>query len=233
MNKVKLSVIVACYNEEKNIVETIRRIHNTVPDAEIIVVDDGSKDKTAEVAMNAKIKNVKVVRYTPNQGKGRAIRVGIDNSTGDIMAQVDADSQFPPEEIPELIEPIIQDKADIVFSSRFVNGSTVQKGSLTRIRRVANHVVSGITSILAGKKLTDVNAGFKAWTAKSIRDIDIRCNHFAYEPEIAIMAKKRKYRILEVPVNYKARDKGATSVKLIRDGIIIPLYLLKVKFFRR
>ena len=233
MDNHKLSVIVACYNEEKNITKTIKRIHKTVPDAEILVVDDGSLDKTAEVARKTRIKNLRVIKYTPNRGKGRATRVGIDNAKGDIMAQVDADSQFPPEELPNLIKPIIEGKADIVFASRFIKGATVQKGSLTRIRKIANFVVSAFTSILAERRLTDVNAGFKAWTTKAIKDIDIRCDHFAYEPEIAIMAKKRGYKIVEVPVNYRTRQEGDTTVSLIREGIIIPLYLLKVKLFRR
>ncbi len=233
---VKLSVIVACYNEEKNIPETIRRIHKTVPDAEIIVVDDGSKDNTSriarDIAKKLKIKNFRVIRYTPNKGKGNAIKVGVESAKGEIQAQVDADSQFPPEEIPKLISPIIEGRADLTFCSRFIKGSTIQKGSLTRMRRLANYIVSGFTSILAGTRLTDVNAGFKAWKTDAIRNIDFNCKHFGYEPEIAILSREKGYRIVEVPVNYKGRQKGISNVKLLRDGIIIPLYLLKVKFGR-
>jgi glycosyltransferase involved in cell wall biosynthesis len=228
----ELSVIVACYNEEKNIADTVKRIHKTVPDAEIIVVDDGSKDRTAEAAKSTKISNLNVIKYTPNKGKGYAIKVGIDKAKGKIMAQVDADSQFPPEEIPRLIKPIKDGKADIVFASRFIKGSTIQKGSLTRMRRLANYVISGFTSILCGKRLTDVNAGFKAWKSDVIKDINILCKDFAYEPEIAIMAKKKGYKIVEVPVNYKGRQAGISNVKLIRDGIIMPPQLIKVKLFR-
>ncbi|MBI2546198.1 glycosyltransferase family 2 protein [Candidatus Woesearchaeota archaeon] len=235
--KVKLSVIVACYNEEKNIAETIRRVHKTVPDAEIVVVDDGSKDATAKIAKEAcrklKVKKYQVIRYTPNKGKGNAIKVGVEAATGEIQAQVDADSQFPPEELPRLIKPILDGKAELTFASRFVKGSTVQKGSLTRMRRLANYVVSGFTSVLAGTRLTDVNAGFKAWKTDAIRKIDFNCAHFGYEPEIAILAKEKGYRIVEVPVNYKGRQTGISNVKLLRDGVIIPYHLLKVKFGRR
>ncbi|MBI2101439.1 glycosyltransferase family 2 protein [Candidatus Woesearchaeota archaeon] len=224
-----LSVIVACYNEEKNIARTLKRISKIVPYAEIIAVDDGSADSTSEAAKKAGIKNLKVVWYRQNMGKGYAIRKGVDAAKGAVQAQVDADSQFPPEELPRLIKPILDDNADVVFASRFVKGSTIQKGSLTKMRRLANFVVSGFTSILAGKRFTDVNAGFKAWKTSAIRDIDFRCRHFAYEPEIAIKGIDKGYRFVEVPVNYKGRQKGISNVKLLRDGIIIPLYLLRLK----
>lgn len=230
MNKnPSLSVIVACYNEEKNIADTIKRINNTMPKAEIIVVDDGSKDKTVEAAKKTKIKNLKVIMYMPNKGKGNAINVGVKAAKGVIQAQVDADSQFPPEELPRLIKPITDNNADVVFASRFVKGSTVQKGSLTGTRRLANFVVSGFTSILAAKRFTDVNAGFKAWKSNIIRDIDFQCKHFAYEPEIAIKGTEKGYKFIEVPVNYKGRQTGISNVKLLRDGILIPLYLLRLK----
>ncbi len=227
-----VSVIVAAYNEHGHIEDTVNRIHKTYPKAEIIVVDDGSKDDTANIVKNLKVPGLRLVTYSQNRGKGYAIRMGIKYAQRPIQAQVDADSQFPPEELPNLVEPIRAGKADIVFASRFIPGATRQKGSITKIRYVANYVVSGITSILCFKRFTDVNAGFKAWTTKSIRDCDILCDHFAYEPEIAIMAGKKGYSILEVPVNYKGRAHGKTSVNLVRDGIIIPLFLLKTKFFR-
>ena len=100
------------------------------------------------------------------------------------------------------------------------------------MRRLANYIVSGFTSLLAWRRLTDVNAGFKAWKTDVMKDIDIRCPHFGYEPEIAIMASKKGYTIKEVPVNYKNRDEGNTSVSLWREGIIIPVFLIKTKLFR-
>ena len=170
-----------------------------------------------------------MIAYRPNRGKGYAIRVGVKNAARKLQAQIDADSQFPPEELPGLVDPILKGKADIVFASRFVKGSTIQKGSLTRMRRLANFVVSGFTSVLCGKRFTDVNAGFKAWKSSVIKDIDFRCTHFAYEPEIAIKGMDKGYKFVEVPVNYKGRQLGITNVKLLRDGVIIPLYLLRLK----
>src|SRR3989338_213746 len=178
-----ISVIIASFNEEKNIRETIQRVYNTMPNCELILVEGGT-DKTIEIAEEEK--------------KKHASMIIIYNK---------------------------ENKADIVFASRFVAGSTIEDGSLTRMRRLANYVVSGFTSLLCGTRLTDVNAGFKAWKSNVIRDIDIQCNHFGYEPEIAIMAAKKGYTIIETPVNYKGRQRGIYNVKLLRDGIIIPLFL--------
>ena len=224
-----LSVIIATYNEEKNILNTIKRVQKAVPKAEILVVDDGSKDNTVKMAKSIKLKNLMVISYKPNRGKGYAIKEGINKAARKVQAQLDADSQFPPEELPGLVKPILENKADVVFASRFIKGSTIQKGSLTKLRKLANFVVSGFTSILSGKRFTDVNAGFKAWKTDVIRDIDFHCNHFAYEPEIAIKGTEMRYKFIEVPVNYKGRQLGITNVKLLKDGIIIPLYLLRLK----
>lgn len=233
----KLSVLIAAYNEEKNIEETLRRVNNTVPNAEILVIDDGSKDKTTEVsrrvAKKLNIKDFRAIRYEQNQGKGNAIRVGIDNAKGDVQVQVDADSQFPPEEIPLLLKPIEEGKSKIVFGSRYCKGASYERGSVTDFAKFATWVDSNYVWLLTGYRLTDVNAGFKAWTTKAIRELDIRCKHFGYEPEIVIMASKRKYKIVEVPINYKSRKKGRSKVSLFKDGMKIILYLLKVKLFRR
>ena len=204
-----------------------------MPNCELILVEGGN-DKTIEIAqeMKKKYASMIIIHNTHDKGKGHGIRVGIAAATKPIMAQVDADSQFPPEELPQLIQPILDNTADIVFASRFVNGSTIESGSLTRMRRLANYVVSGFTSLLCGTRLTDVNAGFKASKRDVIRDLGIQCNHFGYEPEIAILAAKKNYKIVEVPVNYKGRQRGITNVKLLRDGIIIPLFLIKTKLFR-
>jgi len=225
-----LSVIIATYNEERNIVFTVKRVHKSLPKAEIIIVDDGSKDATVKVATAIRMKNVKIISYRPNMGKGRAIKVGIKAAKRAIHAQLDADSQFPPEELSGLVKPILTKKADIVFGSRFIQGSTVRRGSLTLPRRLANYFVSGITSLLCRKRFSDVNAGFKAWKNDVIRSIDFQCNHFGYEPEIAMRGTAMGFNFAEVPVNYSGRQKGKSNVKLWRDGVVILIYLFKLEF---
>lgn len=233
----KLTVIVAAYNEEKNIEATLKRINKVVPDAEILVVDDGSKDSTSKVAKAAgkklKVKDLRVISYKPNRGKGNAIRVGIDNARGDVQVQVDADCQFPPEQIPRLLKPIEDGRADITFGSRYTKGASYEKDSVTRFAKIATWVDSVYTSILSGYFwLTDVNAGFKAWKTDVLRDLDIRCRHFGYEPEIAVLAHKKKYKIVEVPIDYKARKQGKSKVSLAKDGLKIMWFVLKTKVTR-
>ncbi len=230
----KVTVMVQCYNEENNIANTIGRISNAMPKAEILIVDDGSTDTTADTVKNLKKKyhNLRLVSYYPNRGKGYATQVGINEAKGDIQVQIDADCQFSPEEIPKLIKPIQKCRADITFASRFISGSNIEKGAITSVRMLANFVVSGFTSILCGRRVTDVNAGFKAWKSDAIRKLGVECNHFGYEPEIAILAAKKGFMIEEVPTKFLPRKEGQSKVKLIRDGIIIPLYLLKVKLLR-
>jgi glycosyltransferase involved in cell wall biosynthesis len=230
-----VTIIISSYNEENNILETLTRIFAVLPQSEVLLVEGGN-DQTIPRALDFKSKHsqfdLKVIQNKHDRGKGHGIRIGVQYATKDIMAQVDADSQFPPEELPQLLKPILDGEADITFCSRFMDGATVEDGSLTNMRWLANQVVSGLTSLLSGTHLTDVNAGFKAWTAKAIRDIDLQCDHFGYEPEIAIMASKKGYKIREVPVTYAARNKGTTRVQLLRDGVIIPLFLFKTKLFR-
>jgi len=229
-----ISVIIASRNEEKNIKDCIERCYKALPNAEVIVVEGGD-DRTVEIANSLKKKypSLKVIHNKNDRGKGHGIRVGIQHATKSIMAQVDADCQFLPEELPQLVKPIVDGKTDITFCSRLMKGSKVAKGAITPIHYLANWVVSSYTSMLAGHWYTDVQAGFKAWTAKAIRDIDLQCDHFGYEPELAIMAAKKGYTIIEVPVSFRPRTKGTSKVNLWRDGILIPLYLLKVKFFRK
>jgi glycosyltransferase involved in cell wall biosynthesis len=228
MTKKKISVIIPAYNEEKNIRETIERTRKTSEDYEIIVVDDGSKDKTTEIANET---GVKVFKFKKNKGKGAAFRKGIEESIGEIIVQVDADSQFPPENIPELIKPIEKGEADVTFGSRFLDEATIEEGALSFRNRIANKVDSFIASLFSGVKITDVQAGFKAFTREAIEKINFQENSFGYEPEIAILASKRNLRIKEVPVHYKKREAGGSNIKLLRDTYLISKTMLKTWLF--
>lgn len=225
----RISVIIPAYNEEKNIKETIERTRKTGEDYEIIVVDDGSGDNTTKIA---KENGAITFKFEKNQGKGSAFKKGIKESTGDIIVQVDADSQFPPEDIPRLIEPILDGRCDITFGSRFLGLSIVDESSISFRNRIANKVDSWLASLFSGVKITDVQAGFKAFTKDAIEKINFQENSFAYEPEIAIIASKRKLRIVEVPVHYRARSGGKSNIKIVRDTYLITKSMLKTWLFR-
>ena len=122
----KISIIIAAYNEEGTIVNTITSVRAVLPDAEIVVVDDGSGDDTSKKAMQVQDDLVKVIISPRNEGKGHAIRMGIKAASGDVMAQIDADLQFPAEGLPDLFRPIEDGRADIVFGSRYLNPETLR-----------------------------------------------------------------------------------------------------------
>lgn len=224
----KISVIIPAYNEEKNIRETIERVRNTGSDYEIIVVDDGSKDNTYKAANDA---GAISFRLKENKGKGAAFRKGIEEATGDIIAQVDADSQFMPEEIPKLIQPILDDKADATLGSRFTKGSVVEEGALSLRNRMGNYGDSLLTSIVCLHRVTDVQAGFKAFKGKDLKQIKFKENHFGYEPELVILAKKKGLRIVDVPILYKKRRGGQSNINFIRDAYRISKTILRTMLF--
>lgn len=222
-----ISVIIPAYNEEKILPETIRRVEKSLRNYrhEIIVVDDGSEDRTSDVVR--KIENIKLVSYRPNKGKGYAFRAGIKKSTGNTLVQIDADSQFMPEEITKLVKPILDKRTDITFGSRFLNDSELEDGSLTKFNEIANRVDSFLTSLFAGVKISDVQAGFKAFTRESIEKIDFKEDGFSYEPEIAILASKKNFRILDVPITYKRRKGGKSKIELFKDAFMITKTIVK------
>ncbi len=225
----KISIIVAAYNEQGNIGKAIKRVREVLPHAEIIIVNDGSTDQTLQEAQQFENQHTKIISYSPNCGKGYATRKGIEAATGSLMAQIDADLQFPPEGLPSLIQPIIERKADIVFGSRYLNSLVnIEKGSISFIKRLASYVMAGIISFVCGQRYTDVFAGFKAWKSDVIRKLDLQENDFTYEAEIAIKAKKYHYKVIEVPTNYKGRIGGKSKIKVLYHTITIAWRILKL-----
>ncbi|MCX5715060.1 MAG: glycosyltransferase family 2 protein [Candidatus Omnitrophica bacterium] len=169
----KISVIIATYNEQGNIAKAIACIRKVLPLAEIVIADDGSVDKTLHEAKSAADDLVKIISLS-HRGKGNAIRGAVDAASGEIMVQIDADLQFPAEGITRLIQPILEQGADIVFGSRYLETSGIEEGSVSFIKRLASLVAAWIVSGICLRRFTDVFAGFKAWRNKVIRAIDIR-----------------------------------------------------------
>lgn len=224
----KISVIIPSYNEEKNIKKTIDRVRKIGPDYEIIVVDDGSIDNTFKVANDA---GAIAFRLKKNTGKGAAFRKGIEEATGDVIVQVDADSQFMPEEIPKLIQPILDDKADATLGSRFTKGSVIEEGALSARNKIGNYGDSLLTSIACRHRVTDVQAGFKAFKGKELKEIKFREDHFGYEPELVILAKKKGLRIVDVPIFYKKRRGGQSNINFLKDVYIISKAIIRTTLF--
>jgi len=218
-----LTVIVAARNEEANIEACVRRIAAAADgDWETIVVAGGTDDTATIVERLAgELPGLRCVRQPGDRGKGHAIRSGVAAATAAIHAQVDADLQFLPEELPRLVAPIREGRADVVLGSRFVPGAVRRPGSTPPLRTAGNHAVSGWASWLAGHRMTDVMAGFKAWTREAIDRIALVSDGFSYEAEIALKGVRRGLRVEDVPVTTEARHGGATNVSLLADGLAL------------
>lgn len=228
MKHLLTSIIIPAYNEEKNIQGVIKEcleLKRKFP-IEIIVVDDGSKDKTSEVAKKAGA--TKLVKYSPNKGKGHAFRQGIDKARGAYIIQIDSDHQFQPNEIPKFIE-LLENGYDIVLGTRFNKGD-IEKGSVTKLNLFGNWLMSFTTTLFSGIKVTDIMAGFKGFKTNAARQLNLVTPHFGYEAEVIVKAGKLGLTVAEVPITYKKRPFGTSGVSAIRDGSKVSWTIIKLYF---
>lgn len=221
--KIRLSIIIPCYNEEGNIVECVSRIPKLKYPYEIIVVDDGSEDNTVKTAKSIKRKELRVITYKPNRGKGYACRTGIKHARGDIVIICDADMATPPEEIPAVVKPILGGKADFVNTSRLIY--PMEKGAMKPIHIPGNRIFALMVSLIIGKKLTDTLSGFKAFR-KDMLLSKLKENSWP-DFEMIIKAKRNGLRIAEVPIHYKARRAGVSKMKTVRHAYKMFMMLMR------
>jgi glycosyltransferase involved in cell wall biosynthesis len=217
------SIIVATLNEQDSIAGCIERILAIYPRECEVVVVNGGDDRTGAI-VGAIARDNPAVRYTDNRGdrgKGHAIRVGVSLARAPIHAQIDADLQFLPEELPHVIDPIRRGEADIVLGSRFTRGSRRGSGSTPALRTFGNKAISAYASLLFGHRMTDVQAGMKAWSAHAIRRVDLRSDNYSYEVEIAAKGLKHGLRVIDVPVTTECRRTGHSNVRLMTAGLAL------------
>ncbi len=221
MSEPHLTIIVAAFNEQETIEACVRRVFAVYPDdCELLVVDGGS-DGTGDIVTGL-ADDYPLLRYIHNdndRGKGHAIRTGIEAARSNVMAQIDADLQFLPEELPQLVEPIKTDHADVTLGSRFLSDSIRRKGSTPWFRSLGNKSASGYASILFGHRMTDVQAGMKAWTRQAAQAIDLKSDNYSYEVEIPVKALRAGLRVVDVPITTDSRQGGQTNVNVVYDGI--------------
>jgi glycosyltransferase involved in cell wall biosynthesis len=202
-------------------------VHALPFDKQVIVVDDGSTDRTAEIASRWAEQNGVVLVSQPNQGKGAAVRAGIGHVAGDIVVIQDADLEYDPVEVPALIEPIERGAADVVFGSR-LSGGRPQRAYLFW-HLVGNRFLSLLTNVLYNTTLSDMETGYKAFRVDVLRSLDLRENDFAIEPEITAKVCKRKLRIYELPISYYGRTYDEGKKITWRDGFRAIWVLLRVR----
>ncbi len=224
----KLSVIIPVYNEVESIEAILKRVQDTKLVNEIVVVDDGSKDGTRDILKTLDGKGgVRVILHEKNQGKGAAVRTGMTSAQGDILLIQDADLEYDPRDYPELLKPIHEGVADVVYGSRFL-------GRAHRVtmfwHKLANQLLTLMTNILYDTILTDMETGYKVFRKEVIAGMVIRANSFNFEPEFTAKILKRRYRIYEVPITFNPRDYSQGKKIKLHDAFEAVWALIKYRF---
>ncbi len=225
-----LSVIIPCFNEVKTLNELLAAVKECgVEDLEIIIVDDCSTDGTRELLKNLNDDTIKVLYHDFNKGKGAALRTGFKSATGDICIVQDADLEYDPKEFPLLLDPIIKNKADVVFGSRF------QSGRPHRVvyfwHRIGNGVLTLLSNFFTDLNLSDMETCYKAFRTEVIKSIDIKENRFGFEPEITAKISKMDLRIYEVGISYYGRTYDEGKKIGWKDGVRAIYCILKYNLF--
>ena len=230
----KISIIVPCYNEKDTIKLIIDKIYNKQLDNfEVIIVDDNSIDGSKGIIDDLKnnFSNLKIIHHDQNFGKGRAIKNGIINSTGDIILIQDADLEYDPDDYEKLIEPFLKYNADVVFGSRFMSGTGPKRLHLFW-HTVANKILTFLTNIFTNLNMSDMETGYKLFKRNYIDPNRLEQNSFGIEPEITIKLAKQKVKFFEVPISYNGRSYDEGKKITIKDAFVALYCIIKYSFFK-
>ena len=223
-----LSVIIPVYNEVGNIQEILKRVKATRKADEIIVVDDGSQDGTRELLKELDGREkVRVILHEKNQGKGAAVRTGMDAAQGEILLIQDADLEYDPRDYPTLLQPLEEGTADVVYGSRFLGGP---RRVAMYWHMVANKLLTFMTNILYNTILSDMETGYKVFRRKVVVGMKLRSKRFDFEPEFTAKVLKRHYRIYEVAISFNPRDYSQGKKIKLKDAFEAVWTLLKYRF---
>jgi len=231
----KLSVVIPVYNERQWVRQLVRRVQAVPIPKEIVVVEDCSRDRTRDILkeLEAEHDNLRVFYQSHNQGKGAALRRGFQEATGDVVLVQDADLEYDPAEYPRLLQPILENRADVVFGSRFI-------GERHRVlyfwHSVGNKVLTLLSNIFTDLNLTDMETCYKVFRREVLQGIKLRSNRFGFEPEVtAKIARKRpgqpSWRVYEVPISYSGRTYEEGKKIGLKDAFNAFYCILRYRYF--
>ncbi|HME61585.1 MAG TPA: glycosyltransferase family 2 protein [Candidatus Binatia bacterium] len=233
----KLSVLVPVYNEERTLEEVVRRVCAVQMAKEIILVDDGSKDRSREILdrlkdqsrrANDPLNQIKVFFQSENQGKGAAIKTAISHVTGDVVIVQDADLEYDPKDYPALLEPIQDGSADVVYGTRFAGGGAHRV--LFFWHSLGNRTLTLLSNMLTNLNLSDMEVGYKVFRAEVLKSIELKSNRFGFEPEITMKLAKKRYRFYEVPISYHGRTYEEGKKITWKDGLAALYCMIRFRF---
>jgi glycosyltransferase involved in cell wall biosynthesis len=232
VSSVMLSVIMPVYNEAGTLREIVDRVMKApvAIQRELVIVDDASTDATARVLEQIaaeRPEEVRVFSHAANRGKGAAIRTGTAQARGSLILIQDADLEYDPRDYPLLLEPILENQADVVFGNRFHGGP---HRVLYFWHYVANRFLTLLTNVLTGLNLSDMEVGYKVFRADTLRQITLTSDRFGFEPEIAIKVARLGCRVFEVPIRYYGRTYAEGKKITWRDGLAALGHIIHYRF---
>jgi glycosyltransferase involved in cell wall biosynthesis len=223
----KISVIIPVYNEEKTIYKLVKKVLSVNLEKELIIVDDASTDSTRKILSEINEPSVRIILKEKNEGKGAALQEGFKYVTGDIVIIQDADLEYDPNDYYKLIEPIINNNADVVFGSRFLG---YPRKALFFWHTLGNKILTLISNMLNNINITDMETCYKVFKAEILKEIKFTSKRFGFEPEFTAKVAKKGYSIYEVPISYHGRTYKEGKKITWKDGLAALFWIIYYRF---